>query len=349
MFIRFSWLLAVFALSANAAERVFDFNEVPLNRPPPGFHSALSGGGKPGDWKILLDEVSPLLAPLTDRAPVVTRRPVLGQLNQDPTDERFPLLVFDGETFSDFTLTTRFKIAGGALEKMAGIAFRLQDEKNFYVIRASALGNNVRFYKVVNGERGSLIGPEVSVTKGVWHELKIQCKGNQIQCWFDGKDTIPPLQDNSFAAGKFAFWTKSDSVSYFTDTKVVYTPRVPMAQAIVKAMMKKYPRLYDLKIYTLDAGGEPRVSGCKNEKELATAGGKVEKDCITAARIFYGKDKKAVSVVMPLRDRNGETIAAIRFVMETFTGQTEQNALVRATPMMKEIQAREQSLEDLSQ
>ena len=347
---RLSWLLVVFALSANAAEHVFDFSEAALNQPPPGFRSALSGSsGKPGDWKILLDEVPPLLTPLTDRAPVVTKRPVLGQVSQDPTDERFPLLVFDGESFSDFTLTTRFKIAGGALEQMAGIAFRMQDEKNFYVIRASALGNNVRFYKVVNGERGSLIGPEVPVAKGAWHELKIQCRGNQIQCWFDGKDTIPPLTDNSFSAGKLAFWTKSDSLSYFADTKVVYTPRVPMAQTIVKAMMKKYPRLFDLKIYTLDAGGRPRVSGCKNEKELASPGGKVEKDCLSASRIFYGKDKQAVSVVMPLRDRNGETIAAVRFVMETFTGQTEQNALVRATPMLKEIQARVQSLEDLAQ
>ena len=342
-------LLVVFAISANAAERVFDFNEAALNQPPPGFHGALSGGGKPGDWRILLDEVPPLLAPLTDRAPMVTKRPVLGQLRQDPTDERFPLLVFDGESFSDFTLTTRFKLVGGALEQMAGIAFRMQDEKNFYVIRASALGNNVRFYKVVNGARGSLIGPEVPVAQGVWHELKIRCKGNQIECSYDGKDTIPPLTDNSFSAGKLAFWTKSDSVSYFVDTKVVYTPRVPMAQTVVKAMVKKYPRLYDLKIYTLGADGEPRVAGSKNEKDLASPGGKVEKDCISASRIFYGKDKQAVSVVMPLRDRNGESIAAVRFRMETFTGQTEQNALVRATPMLKEIQARVQSLEDLTQ
>jgi hypothetical protein len=232
---------------------------------------------------------------------------------------------------------------------MAGIAFRIQDEKNFYVIRASALGNNVRFYKVVNGERGRLIGPELPVTKDVWHELRIQCKGNQIQCAFDGKDVIPPLTDNSFASGKIAFWTKSDSVSYFSDARITYKPRVPYAHAIVTDMIKKYPRLLDLKVYALDAKGEPRVIGSKNEKDVSSAGGKVEKDCIVSGQIYYGKEKQAVSVVMPLRDRNGEGMAAVRLRMETFTGQTEQNALARATPIVKQMQARLQSLDELTQ
>ena len=52
---------------------------------------------------------------------------------------RFPLLVFDGESFNDFTLTTRFKLVRGGLEQMAGIAFRLQDEKNFYVYKKAAV------------------------------------------------------------------------------------------------------------------------------------------------------------------------------------------------------------------
>jgi len=50
-----------------------------------------------------------------------------------------------------------------------------------------------------------------------------------------------------------------------------------------------------------------------------------------------------------LRDRNGEAIAAARVVMETFTGQTEQNALARARPIVKEMQARVQSLKEFTQ
>jgi hypothetical protein len=51
------------------------------------------------------------------------------------------------------------------------------------------------------------------------------CKGNRIRCLLNGKELIPPLTDNSFSAGKIGFWTKSDSIAYFVDTKLTYVPR----------------------------------------------------------------------------------------------------------------------------
>jgi hypothetical protein len=51
---------------------------------------------------------------------------------------------------------------------------------------------------------------------------------------------------------------------------------------------------------------------------------------------------------MPLRDRNGDPIAAMRVVLKSFAGQTEQNAFARATPLVKGIQARVHSLQDLT-
>ena len=349
MFNRLWWLVVAAALPADAAEKVFDFSETAEGKTPSGFRSLRAGQGAPGDWQIVMDEVPPLLVPLTDKAPSVTRRAVLAQINQDPADERFPLLVFDGESFADFTLTTRFKVVRGGLEQMAGIAFRIQDEKNFYVIRASALGNNVRFYKMVNGARSAPIGPEQPVTKGVWHELKIECKANQISSWLDGKMAIPTLTDNTFTVGKIGFWTKSDSLSYFSDTRILYAPRVPLAQTAIQDLLKKNPRLLDVKIYGRGADGEPRVIGSKDEREIGSAGGKTEKDCLASGQIFYGKQKTHVSVVMPLRDRNGDAMAAVRLAMESFVGQTEQNVLARARPLVKQLQQRVQTAEELSQ
>src|SRR5437868_2468818 len=166
----FCWL-ALVALSLSAAERKFDFGLYAENQTPPGFRSTLTGQGKPGDWRIVLDEVAPLLPHLNTNAPVVTKRGVLAQVAQDPTDEHFPLLIYEDETFNDFTLTTRFKTMRGVLEQMAGIAFRIQNESNYYVLRASSLGNTLKFYKIVNGQRGAIIGPQIEVPSGVWHEL----------------------------------------------------------------------------------------------------------------------------------------------------------------------------------
>src|SRR5262249_7882546 len=152
----------------------------------------------------------------------------------------------------------KFKTVGGEKERMAGIAFRIQNETNYYVVRASSLGNTLRFYKVINGERGTVIGPETPIASGQWHELTVECKGNQIRCLLDGQELIPTLIDNTFQRGKVGFWTKSDSISYFSDAKVVYTPRQVPAQKFVQEICKRYPRLLGLKI-AIPSGDPPTL------------------------------------------------------------------------------------------
>lgn len=341
------WL--VIALPAWGAEMTFKFDETPVNETPAGFRSALYGKGGPGEWKVVLDDVPPLIEPATTRAPVVTRRPVLAQVSHDPADEHFPLLIYDKETFGDFTLTTRFKIVDGVAEQMAGIVFRFQNETNFYVIRASSMDNTLKFYKVVNGIRAPMLGPKLEIPRNVWHELKVDCKGNQIRAWFDDKEAIQQISDSTFMSGKVGFWTKSDAVSYFGDTRISYTPRESLAQVLVRDAMQKYSRLRGLKIYTLDENKEPRVAASKDPADVGAPGDKNEKDTIARGTIFFGRDKKNVNVLMPLRDRNGEPMAAVSLTMESFTGQTEQNAIVRAMPIVKAMQVRAQSLKELTQ
>ena len=345
------WAVTLLTLPLAAAERKFDFSEVREDQTPPGFRSTVTGQGKPGDWRVILDEVPSLLPALTPGAQGVAKKAVLAQLAQDATDEHFPLLIYEGEAIDDFTLTTRFKTVKGVMEQMAGIAFRIQNETNYYVVRASSLGGTFRFYKVLNGERGPVVGPEVPIPSGVWHELTVECKGNQIRCLLNGKELIAATDKvNPFASGKIGFWTKSDSVSYFADTRIVYTPHEAPAQGLVRQMLKKYPRLLDLQVYVL--GAEPktaRLLASKNTNEVGHAGGKVEPDVIAQGTTYCGKEKDSVSVVMPLRDRNGDPVAAVRVIMKPFAGQTEQNAYARAMPIIREMQGRVNSLQDLVQ
>ena len=342
--------LVALTLPVMGAERFFDFGETRENQTPAGFRSALMGKGKPGDWQVILDPVPPLMAPLSPHAPSVSKRPVLAQVAQDPTDEHFPMLIYDDDVFGDVTLTTQFKTVRGAVEQMAGIAFRIQNETNYYVVRASTLGNTFRFYKVHDGERGPPVGPDLVITNGVWHELTVECKGSQIRCLLDGKEQINVTDKiNVLTSGKIGFWTKSDSVSYFADAKIVYVPFQPPAQKLVKEILKKYPRLLGLEIFVAGkTPGTTRLVACRDETALGRAGGKAEA-AVIGGQTYYGKEKNSVSVVMPVRDRNGEIVAATRVVMTTFKGQTEENAIVRAAPIVKEIQARVQTVEDLAE
>ena len=348
----FLWCLsgavAFAAARASGAELKLDFSAVPENTTPTNYTSVVAGSGAPGEWKVQMAEFPSALAPFNADTPNLSRRKVIAQLSTDPSDERFPLLVYEGASFTDFTLTTRIRLVSGKQERMAGIAFRYQDPKNFYVVRASSLGNNVRFYKVVNGGRSAPIGNEIAVPSDTWHTLKISCRGNHIRAWLNDTEVVPELTDTSFNKGRVAFWTMADSVSWFADTVIEYVPREMPAAALVRAVMKEYPKLPSVKIFA--PAGESKqlkVIAAKDTADLGQAAGVNEQTVMDQGTSLCRRDKDSVTVVMPLRDRNGDVLAAVRLVMPTFPGQTEANALVRAKPMMQIMQKNVRERKDL--
>lgn len=339
------WLML--AASVSGAQIKIDFSRFAAGSSPTNFHGAVAGGGRPGEWKIVMDEVPSAFAALTPEAPIMNRQAVLAQTGTDTTDEHFPLFIYAGESFKDFRISTRFKIVAGTVEQMAGLVFRYQNASNFYVVRASALGRNVRFYKMVDGSRTDPIGPELEITTNVWHTLAVQCRGNEIAFWFDGRLVLPPLQDNTFAEGRFGYWTKSDAVSYFCDTVVEYTPRIPAAQALVNRIMKQEPRILGLQIYTLDAGGQPRIIASKDEKEIGQPGDDAEKIAINGGKVSFGREKDGNVTVLPLRDRNGDPMGAVRLRLNSFFGELQSTAITRATTIVKLMQSQVASSEEL--
>ena len=328
--------LCLLALPARGVELVLKLGETGSEQSPANFTNVVAGEAQSGLWLARMD-----------KSLGATNNVVLTQTRRSPKDEYFPMCIYQREKFDDFILTTKFQIVDGLVEQMAGIVFRFQDEKNFYVIRASALGNNIRFYKVVAGIRSTPIGPSLEVKVGEWHELKIECRGNKIRAWLNGREAIPELSDTSFAAGRIGFWTKSDSVCRFTDTRINYTPREPLAAVLVRDCLIMNPRLVGLKIYVSDEKGDPRIIASKDVADVGSMGGDSERGTIANGNVYFGKEKDTVSVVQPLRDRNGESIAAVRVVMRAFPGQIEQAVLQRANPIVKEMQFRVQSLEEL--
>ena len=206
---------------------------------------------------------------------------VLAASSTDPAAGHCPILLFTNETFLDFNLTTRLKIVGGTTAPEAGIAFRVQDEKNYYVMRASTVGNeavhgSLLWYRVVGGVRYESQGKGVLVPipPDTWQELRVECVGNTIRGFLNGKQLIPPvlagsptndaalprINDTTFAAGKTGFWTAADTSARFADTRIEYSARVPQIQTVIAAVMKKNDRLLGLKVYALRRTPRPRWS-----------------------------------------------------------------------------------------
>jgi Domain of Unknown Function (DUF1080). len=337
------FLVLAFALLAGnvlAAERTFPLDDFPVDQPPPGFRNILIGSGKPAVWKTVLDDV-PVESNSTNAAPVSAKRAVLAQTAREPFGNRFSILLFDQETFGDFKLTARFKITGGILEQMAGLVFRFRNESNYYAVTANAQGNAFQCFKVENGVVRPPFSVPMNIAENVWHTLKIESEGTRILCGLDGNDAIKLIDNSGRTSGKIGFWTKSDSTACFTDIRTTYTPHEMLAHALVRSALEEYPRVLGLQIFAARNEGEPAtVVASKDSKELGEPSTKAEQDVIANGHTYFSKSKSEVTVTLPLRDRNGDPVAAVRVTMETFLGQTEDNAIVRAQPIVKGMQSR---------
>jgi len=175
---------------------------------PIAFQRMLTGKGGPVAWSVIDDPTAP------------AGPKVLAQTSMDKTDYRFPLAVFDQPVLRDLDVAVRFKAVSGEVDRAAGIAVRLVDRDNYYVVRANALEDNVRLYKVVKGDRRQFGGADAKVSSGAWQELRLIIRGSRFDVLFEGRNLFSAVDTTFAAAGRVALWTKADSVTSFDDLRI---------------------------------------------------------------------------------------------------------------------------------
>jgi hypothetical protein len=183
---------------------------------PSGFTQATTGKGAPADWKLQENAAAP------------SGKMIVGQFSTKGASMRFPVLVYDAMSAADVSATVKFKAVSGAEDQAAGIVVRYQDAKNYYVVRANALEDNVVFYIVKNGTRidlpvkgqGRTYGAKAPVTKAAWNTLGLTARGNMFTIQLNDKVLYEVEDKQISAAGKVGLWTKADSVMLFDDLTV---------------------------------------------------------------------------------------------------------------------------------
>jgi hypothetical protein len=199
------------AASSEPGAIMIDIERMSVGPAPGGFRFARTGQGAPGQWAVVADATA-----AGGRA--------IEQTSTDRTDYRFPLAIYEASLVANLDAVVRFKAVGGKIDQAAGIAIRVRDADNYYVVRANALEDNVRFYRVVQGRREQLEGANVKVTPNEWHTLGLRAEGERFTVTYDSK-TLYSATDRTFAsAGKIALWTKADSVTRFDQVKVMTLP-----------------------------------------------------------------------------------------------------------------------------
>ena len=196
---------------SQSAATVVAIAKMDAGKPPMGFRFARTGQGGPAQWIVVDDATS-------------SAGRVIEQSSTDRTDYRFPLAILEQFVAKNLEISLRFKPVAGRVDQAGGIAVRVVDTDNYYVVRANALEDNVRFYRVVKGRREQLDGVNTKVAANQWHSLGLKAQGDRFTIEFDGK-TLFTTTDKTFAeAGKIALWTKSDSVTRFDQIAIDALP-----------------------------------------------------------------------------------------------------------------------------
>ncbi len=145
---------------------------------------------------------------------------VLRQVDTDGTDGRFALAVLPESAPADVRVSVSCRALSGSVDQACGLVLRLQGANDYYVARANALEDNVRFYYVKGGRRVQLASFTGKVASKRWHTLRVDARGDLFEVYFDGV-RVMSAHDKTFAeGGRVGVWTKADSVTEFDDLTV---------------------------------------------------------------------------------------------------------------------------------
>ncbi len=128
------------AVLAQQGAPMIVIEKMEIGAAPADFDFGLTGQGRPGQWVITRDASA-------------SGGRAIEQSSADRTDYRFPLAIYKPFSAKNVDVSLRFKAVAGSVDQAGGIALRLVDPDNYYVARANALEDNVRFYRLSNGRR----------------------------------------------------------------------------------------------------------------------------------------------------------------------------------------------------
>lgn len=122
--------------------------------------------------------------------------------------------------FRDGVMEVKVKAEAGGEDQGGGPIWRVQDKDNYYIARWNPLEDNFRVYYVKDGSRKTLESTRVKADPSKWHIIRIEHKGNEIRCYFDG-EALKTIRDKTFPdAGGVGLWTKADAATAFDDLVV---------------------------------------------------------------------------------------------------------------------------------
>jgi hypothetical protein len=133
----------------------------------------------------------------------------------------FPLAVVQRDApQGDVRMSVRFLPLAGKIDQAAGIAFDIQPDGGYAVVRANALEDNILWAKVVRGKRTILdtIRNTPTPTR-TWHKLVVTVRAHELSVELDDVARFRTKLERT-PTGRVGLWSKADSQVLFDDFRV---------------------------------------------------------------------------------------------------------------------------------
>lgn len=175
---------------------------VAVGAAPDQCRQALVGQGGPPAWRVM-------------RAASDGAGAIIAETSRSSVDYRYPACIFDQLKASDVELSVEFTARDGRVDRAAGLIFRVKDDRNYYVVRANALEDNVNLYRVVDGRRIEFAGAHLPVASGKTQSLRVRVTGDLITVFLNGARAFEAKDKTFTGAGAVGLWSKADSLVEF--------------------------------------------------------------------------------------------------------------------------------------
>ncbi len=168
-------------------------------------------------WQIQLDDSAP------------SRPAVFARIS--PSGEFKPAIaIFDKAICRDGELSVKFKFPRGKRQTgTAGILWRVQDPRNYYLLQFSAAERKIGLFRVQNGQahpipaiggKPGATGLEHDLRDGQWYVAKAVFRGSQIRVFFGNRQLFDASDDSIAAPGKTGLWTSAGTAASFDDFRI---------------------------------------------------------------------------------------------------------------------------------
>lgn len=190
----------------------WNFDQLPSGDLPNGFTQAVGGSSGKGGWSVKDDETAP------SRPNLVEQRLQCGE------GWCYQLLVAEGVVVEYVDLSVRLKLNLGTPTGKAGLAYGIQDDKNFYATVVEPRTNEVVAYVVKDGQPTELGRESLILRSAEWHSLRIQrntiISKEFTEISFDNHLSLD-VYDQSFKKGKLGLVVMGDGGFSFDNLRAM--------------------------------------------------------------------------------------------------------------------------------